>query len=418
MNPETASASSPAQAVSMDDLQTSRSGVWLAMDTGQPVLSCFCSGGTFNFGFCSPEVQAEVLQLIRKGDSGMWPLPSVRRTIAEQQFSVILPAPLCKTYFVSSASEAFEVACKFAKRITGRPNLISATGGYFGHVGFSLAMDDPAFRPQDYAPLSGGIRKVVYGAIDSLAEQLDDTVAAVCMETIQIPAGVVEPPDGYLAEVRRLCDRHGALLILDEVQGGLRRTGKIWAFQHHGIVPDLLVSGKGITGGYYPCGALSFAEKHLAAFQSPVPVHVTSYAGNEIGAALAAALAQRYADPAMGDHVDRTGRRLVDGLDRLTRQHPAVLNPGVRGRGLIRAVDVTAPGLRDRLFAGCMRHGLFVRGSAVNPNAIHFQPPLIITEDEVTEALARFGRAVAELDINAGSAGRPGSTTAEGALAT
>ena len=374
--------------------QRERSGVWLTDENGKKLLSCFCAGGTFNFGFDAAEIRAQAISLIRNHDAGMWPLPSERRNKGERDFSTILPAPLDRTFFVTCAGEAFEAACKFAKRITRRRNLVSAINGYHGHIGFSLAMDDASMLPETYAPLAGGVSKAQYGSIESLSELVNEDTAAVCLETIQIPGGVAIPPDDYFGEVRRLCDERGVLLILDEVQGGLCRTGHVWAFDRYGIVPDLLVTGKGITGGIYPCGALSYANKHSETFVSPKLVHISSHAGNEIGASLAGWLAGKYAEPALCAHVNDVGGRMADGLRRLTRLYSDLLNPTLRGRGLIYAVDVTDPAKRERIVSACMAQGLFVRGTSLNPHAVNFQPPLIIGAAEVDEALNRFDRAL------------------------
>ncbi|RIK87521.1 MAG: hypothetical protein DCC69_03550 [Hyphomicrobiales bacterium] len=376
-------------------LQKDRAGVWISDEHGKKYLSMFCAGGTFNLGFNALDVRSAVLSLIEQHDAGMWPLPSERRDEAESQFASILPQPLTRTYFVASAAEAFEVACKFAKRITGRQTLVSATGGYHGHVGFSLAMDDDALPPYTYAPLAGGVRKSVYGSIESLSGLVDDNTAAVCLEAIQIPGGVVSPPEDYLAKVRRLCDERGALLILDEVQGGLCRTGKLWAFAHYDIVPDFLVTGKGITGGYFPCGALSYRGEYGSAFSTPKLVHTTSYAGNEIGSRLAGILAQRYSDPALCIHVNAVGARLSGGLKNLLPAYSDILEPILRGRGLIYAIEAKNPLLREKILAAALQSGIFLRGSSMNHCAIHFQPPLIITHEEVDEALDRFERALA-----------------------
>ncbi len=378
-------------------LQHKRSGVWLTDESGREVISAFCSGGVFNFGFNAEDVRAEMLAIVSTHDAGLWAIPSERRNEGEQQFARLLPPPLSRTFFTSCAGEAFEVACKLAKRITGRGGLVSATQGYHGHIGFALAMDDDTMGPQEFAPLAGGVRRAVFGSIDSLAATMDETTAAVCLETIQAPAGINVAPVGYLAEVRRLCDERGALLLLDEVQAGLCRSGRIWAFEHHGIVPDLLVTGKGLTGGFYPLGALSYAERHHRYVVKPTSIHISSYAGNEIGASLAGALARRYADPALCQHVLAVGGMLALGLRDIAQRHPDVLHAEVRGQGLIYAVDARDKSLSSRLIAASLDAGLLVRGSRMHPPAVVFQPPLVISAAEVDEMLKRFEAGVLTL---------------------
>ena len=184
------------------------------------------------------------------------------------------------------------------------------------------------------------------------------------------------------------------MLIVDEVQGGFCRSGRIWAFNHDGIEPDIMVTGKGITGGFYPCGAMSYHPRYREKFFDPLPIHVASYAGNEFASQLAGSLARRYGDPALCTHVNAVGDRLFRGLLQIVERYPDILKPGIRGRGLICAVDVRDVELRDDIVATCMDVGLYLRGTRLAPHAINFQPPLVITAPEIDEVLNRFDSAV------------------------
>lgn len=372
-----------------------RSGSWLTDEAGRRLVAWHCAGGTFNLGFCNPEIRDEVVQIIRDADAGLWSLPSERRNAGEASFKALLPPNLDRVYFTPSASEAFEVACKLAKRATRRPNLISVSGGYYGHIGFSLAMDDPAFTPELYAPLAGPVAKAQFGSVASMDALVDHNTAAVCIEPVQVPAGVIEAPEGYLSEVRRICDERGVLLIFDEVQGGLLRTGETWAFSRHGVTPDILVTGKGMSGGYYPVGAVSCSAALFSTFLQSPPLHVSSFSGGEIGATISGLVARRYADPALIDHVNRMGERLRRGLEAVMAEHSQLFGV-IRGRGLLYGVDLRQRGAAGKLSQACWRHGLYVRGTSMS-ETLTVQPPLIITAEEVDEGLARFARAAAEL---------------------
>ena len=375
--------------------QRARGGVWLTDEQGRRAIAMHCAGGVFNLGFGHRELAREVADLVLEHDMGLWHTPSERRLEGERGFARILPASLDHAIFTSGGSEAFEVACKLVKRATGRRQLVSVTGGYYGALGFAMAMEDPVYGAADFAPLAGGTRRAVFGDLASLEALVDHDTAAVCVESIQVPAGVRIAPEGWFREVRRLCDRRGALLLVDEVQGGLMRTGRMWAIDHEGVVPDVLTCGKGLSGGYYPVAALAFGDTlREHALRLPM-LHRASFCGSEIGARVAARVAQRYLDPALSEHVRAMGARLERGLAALRAAHPDVLAEGPRGRGLVQAVDAVDAAACARLLRECGRAGLYVKGTAISPRTVVFMPPLVIDADELDEALARFDSALA-----------------------
>ncbi len=372
--------------------QQERRGCWLIDEHGREMLTFLAAGGLFNLGFNPPDLGTAIAGLVQAGDVGIGMMASERRRDGEAAFARLLPDGLDRTYFAPSASEAFEVACKLAKRFTGRPNLLSATGGYHGHLGFSLAMDDDLFQPQLYAPLAGPVPRFEFGDIDSLDRQLDGSVAAVCLEPLQVPGGVRETPPGYLEDVRRLCDERGALLILDEVQAGLYRTGTRWAFERHGIQPDILISGKGISGGYYPMGAMSSRTELFQLLRQSPALHLSTFAGSEIAAGIAGLVSERYLDSNLAEHVADAGRRLHAGLEHLIARSSGHLD-NLRGRGLVYGFDMTGPDAAP-LVQACRRQGLLLQTCLLQPRTVSIVPPLIISADEIDEGLRRLGTAV------------------------
>jgi len=389
-NPRTVAASAPAAQWP----QQQRDGVWLTDEHGRRSIALHCAGGVFNLGFGHHALAREVADIVLEHDMGLWHTPSQRRLEGERGFAQLLPAPLRHAFFTTGGSEAFEVACKLVKRATGRRQLVSVTGGYYGALGFSMAMEDPVYGAAGFAPLAGGTRRAVFGDIDSLAALVDDDTAAVCIESIQVPAGVRIAPAGYFASVRRLCDARGALLVVDEVQGGLMRTGSMWAIDHEGVTPDVLTCGKGLSGGYYPVAALAFGDALHACTQTMPMLHRASFSGSEIGARVAARVAQRYLDPALGEHVRAMAARLERRLAALRAAHPGVLADGPRGRGLVQAVDAVDAATGARLLRECAHAGLYIKGTGISPRTVLFMPPLIIGAGELDEALARFETAL------------------------
>jgi acetylornithine/succinyldiaminopimelate/putrescine aminotransferase len=271
------------QALGMDLVQGRREGVRVWDLDGRDYINLRSSGGVFNFGHHPPFAIEALTGALAEHDMGDWLLPSVRRARGAEALARLLPEPLRYSFFTASGAEAVEVACKLARSITARPGFVCAEHGYHGHVGFSLAMDDPPLSDR-FQPLTPGISRIPFGDLEAADRAVGDSTAAVIMETIPATGGYLLPPEGWFAELRRLCDERGALLILDEVQAGLGRTGTLWAFERFGVVPDILVVGKGMSAGVYPIAAACFGPRVEEHFASDPFFHPSSYAGSELGA--------------------------------------------------------------------------------------------------------------------------------------
>jgi acetylornithine/succinyldiaminopimelate/putrescine aminotransferase len=317
----------------------------------------------------------------------------LRRAQGAEALAAILPGELHYTFFTPSGAEAVEVACKLARGVTGRTGIVCAEHGYHGHVGFSLAMDENEYS-RWFRPLVPGIAKVPFGDIDAIARAIGDDTAAVCIETIQATAGIVIPPDGYLEEVRRLCDERGALLILDEVQAGLGRTGRVWACEHWGVTPDLLVSGKGLAAGVYPVSACSFTDRVEEFFGHDPFFHPSSYGGSELAAVIVAEVAARVADASFLTHVARMGDRFCAGFEELRRQHAGQL-AGYRAKGLMMALQTHSDAQGVELARRSIEHGVLAIFANNRRSALIVMPPLVISEAEVDEVLDGLDAALA-----------------------
>jgi putrescine aminotransferase len=377
----------------VDLVQDRREGVRIWGLDGRDYINARSSGGVFNFGHHPTFAVEALVAAVREHDMGDWLLPSLRRAQGAAALARLLPEPLRYTFFTASGAEAVEVACKLARSVTGKTELVCAEHGYHGHVGFSLAMDDPHLSDR-YRPLTPGIVRVPFGDAPALEEAIGDGTAAVIMETIPATGGYLVPEEGYFAELRRLCDEHGALLILDEVQAGLGRTGRLWAFEHFGVVPDMLVTGKGTSAGMYPIAACCFGDRAEAHFAEDPFFHPSSYAGSELGAQVVEAVVERYQDPGLLPHVNEMGARLRAGLEALVERHPDRLVE-VRGLGLMLALDTRSDALGFELTQQCFKHGLLAIFAFNRQATLQVMPPLTIEPEEVDELLERLGAAVA-----------------------
>ena len=383
------------QEAGMRLVQGRREGVRVWDLEGRDYINCRSSGGVFNFGH-HPGFAVEALAgAVQEHDMGDWLLPSARRAQGAAALARLLPDPLRYSFFTASGAEAVEVACKLARSVTGRTGLVCAEHGYHGHVGFSLAMADPALSDR-YRPLTPGITRVPFDDLAAIDAAIAHDTAAVILETIPATAGYLVPSAGYLATVRRWCEERGALLILDEVQTGLGRTGRMWACEHFGVVPDVLVAGKGLSAGVYPIAACCFGDRVEAHFAEDPFFHPSSYAGSELGARVVEAAITRYEDPRLLAHVDAMGERLRAGLDALIARHPDRL-AARRGLGLMLALETRSPEQGLELTRECFAHGLLALFAFNRPSTLQIMPPLVIGADEVDDVLERLAAAVAAI---------------------
>lgn len=369
---------------------------------GQPLINCRSSGGVFNLGHRPPAVIAAVKQALDTLDIGDHLLLSEQRAALARRLAELMPGRIQYTTFGVSGGEAVDFALKLARGATGRDGVISVRGGYHGHTGLALAAGDAEFR-EPFGVQMPGFVQVPFGDLDALAAALDASpTAAVIIETIPATVGILIPPPGYLAGVRALCDEHGTLYIADEVQAGLGRTGRLWAVEEWGVEPDIMVLGKGLSGGIYPITATCYTPELDAWLAETNPfIHVSTFGGSDVGCMAALALLDATTAPGFLEHVLLMGDRLMGGLQTLQRQHPALVRD-VRGRGLMVGVEMADPALGPMLTGVLAQDGVLALYANNHPATMIVMPPLIVEAAEIDAVLAAFERAFAILDAQAG----------------
>jgi acetylornithine/N-succinyldiaminopimelate aminotransferase len=288
----------------------------------------------------------------------------------------LLGAP-ARAFFCNSGTEANEVAFKIT-RLTGRTKLVAAEGAFHGRTMGSLALTGQPSKQAPFAPLPGDVTFVPYGDVDALRAAVDSGTAAVFLEPIMGEGGVVVPPAGYLAAARDITAEHGALLVLDEVQTGVGRTGAFFAHQHDGVTPDVVTLAKGLGGGL-PIGAC-LAIGATAELLTP-GLHGSTFGGNPVCTAAALAVLRVLADERLIERADVLGKTLSHGIESLG--HPLVGH--VRGRGLLRGVVLTAPSAKH-VETAAREAGFLVNAAA--PDVVRLAPPLVITETQIDSFLA------------------------------
>ena len=356
-------------------------GATLVDEAGKSYIDLVAGIAVASMGHSHPKVAAAIAEqaqrLIHASNLyGTTPQLALARRLAE-----ITGGRL--SFFANSGAEAIECALKLARKFHSgtRPNFIATVGGFHGRTFGALSATGQPSKQAPFEPLVPGFMHVEYGDPVALSEAVDDTVAAVILEPIQGEGGVVVPRDGYLQTARHICDRKGALLILDEVQTGMGRTGSWLAAEHEGVEADIICLAKALGGGL-PIGACLARPEIAGAFQ--LGDHATTFGGGPVQCAAALATIDVIQDEGLLERARVGGARIAQGLVDLGRGT-------VRGRGMLLAFDLGVPSA-GALVSAALERGLLV--NEVTPSAIRITPPLVITDDEIDTALARLGEAL------------------------
>ncbi len=339
----------------------------------------------FNLGHRNSRIISALRSALKELDIGNHHLISEARAILGERLSAISPGDLNRVVFGTSGGEAIDMAIKIARAHTKKPQVISALGGYHGHTGLALAAGDESFR-KPFEPLSPGFVQVPFGDLDALEGAINPDTAAVIFETIPATYGISIPPEDYFAGVRKLCEQHSVVMISDEVQTGLGRCGAVWGIDTYGVVPDILVTGKGLSGGIYPITATIYRE-HLNPFLHENPfIHVSTFGGGEVGCYAAMEVLNILEEPGFLEHVQEMAKLFEAGFADLIVKHPNVLI-GARQRGMMMGLKLANENLGPLMTRIGFDAGLLTIYANNDPSVIQVLPPLIIQEGEVAQVL-------------------------------
>ena len=389
------------KAAGLDIIEAQREGVWVWDLDGRRFLDCFTSAGSFNVGRRNPRIVKAAHDALDRLDNGNFLLCSAQKAALAKRLAEISPPGLTCTTFGTGGGEAIDFALKLARGATGRAKIVSSVNGYHGHTGFALsAAGRESFRTP-FEPLMDGFDRVPFGDLAAMEACVDADTAAVLLEPVQGEGGIVVPPADYLAGVRAVCDRVGALLILDEIQTGLGRTGKWFASEHFGVVPDIMTIAKSLGGSLVPISATIYTED-LREFLIPNPfIHLSTFGGSDLACAIALEVIDYIDETGLIEHAASMGRRLVTGLHEVAAGHSDVIAE-VRNLGLMTGLKYTEDGLGPRMSYQLARHGVLAIYSGNEPSVMRLMPPLIITASEIDFLLDAIGAAVQDLVAGAG----------------
>jgi putrescine aminotransferase len=363
------------------------------------------SGGVFNLGHRPLRVIAALKEALERFDIGDHILMSGPRAALARRLAKLTPGDITYTVFGVGGGEAIDLAIKLARGYTRRPGIIAVKGGYHGHTGFAVAAtDEPSER---FGPVAPGFSHVPFADIDAMDAAIGDETAAVIMETIPATSGMPIPPPEYYPDLRKLCDDRGALLILDEVQAGLGRTGRLWAIDEWGVVPDIMVLGKGMSGAIYPLSATCFRPKLQSFFDEDPFVHVSTYGGADLGCVVTMAMLDQITEPGFLEHVREMAGRFETGLAALREKYPQAVRE-VRQRGLMIGFETADPRGGPWLVQALINHGVISLFSNHNTATLQIMPPLIISADEVDEVLDALDLSLGEIAPRMASEGAKG----------
>ncbi len=369
-------------------------GVWVTDVEGNKFLDCLAAYSAVNQGHCHPAIRKAFIEQADK-------VTLTSRAFRNDQLPLLYKALHDMTGFemslpMNSGAEAVETAVKAARKWgykvkgipEGKAEIICATDNFHGRTTTIVSFSTDAQYRDGFGPFTPGFPIVKFGDISALKAAINKNTAAFLVEPIQGEAGIVVPPEGYLKEAARLCKENNVLLICDEIQSGLGRSGKMFAFEYDGIRPDMVIIGKALSGGFYPVSAVLSSKEVLGVFHPGD--HGSTFGGNPLAAAVACAALKVLKDENLIERSFELGNYFMEKLRAIKSKHIAE----VRGRGLWIGfvLDTKARPYCERL----MKEGILCKET--HENVIRFAPPLVITKEEIDWACERIERVVLSLD--------------------
>jgi acetylornithine/succinyldiaminopimelate/putrescine aminotransferase len=410
-----------------------REGYFIYDVEGKRLIDVHLNGGTYNLGHRNPEVAAAVTAAMQRFDIGNHHFPSLARTALAEALVKTAPgavesspkggprgpggyggagsppvsrgglggiappgpARLTKVMYGSGGGEAIDIALKSARHATRKRRIVSVAEAYHGHTGLAVATGDERFATLFLADRPDEFAHVPFNDLEAMeAELRGRDVAAVIMETIPATYGFPLPAPGYLAGVKKLCERYGALYIADEVQTGLMRTGELWAISKHGVDPDILVSGKGISGGMYPVSVVLATDAAAGWLTEDGFAHMSTFGGAELGCVAALKTLEITCRPEVRSMVHYISATFTEGLARIRAQYPDWFT-GIRQDGLVMGLEFGHPQGAKFVMKRLYENGVWAIFSTLDPRVLQYKPGILLTPALCEELLERTEVAIA-----------------------
>ena len=378
-----------------------REGYRLTDVDGHELIDVHLNGGTYNLGHRHPELLEVLREALETLDVGNHHFPSPARGELAERLARLTPGDLHYSVFLPSGSEANDLAIRVARKATGRRRIVALEAAFHGRTGLAAAAgrDDMAryFLSEDPA----NFVTVPFDDLAAMEEALGSRdVAAVLMETMPATYGFPVPSDGYLAGVKALCEETGTLYVADEVQTGLGRTGHLWGIEAFGVEPDILVTGKGLSGGLYPIAAIVMTRKVGEWLHDQGWAYVSTFGGAEPGCRVASRVLDICSNPSVLEGARRLSARLSEGLDEIRSRHPFLA--GVRQKGLVIGLETSGALGGMQLSKALYPRGVWAMFSGFAPSVLQFKVGLLMTDEDTDLLLERLDAALGDVEAELG----------------
>jgi acetylornithine/succinyldiaminopimelate/putrescine aminotransferase len=377
--------------------------------SGQRLIDVHLNGGTYSLGHRNSEIVQAVTVAMQRFDIGNHHFPSLARTALAEALITSAPEGLAKVAYASGGGEAIDIALKTARHATQRRKIVSIVKAYHGHTGLAVATGDDRFSKLFLSDQPEEFPHVPFNDLDAMDAALRGRdVAAVIMETIPATYGFPLPNPGYLEAVKGMCERYGSLYIADEVQTGLMRTGELWGITKHGITPDILVTGKGISGGMYPIAAVLVTDAAAGWLEEDGFGHISTFGGAELGCIAALKALEISSRPETRSMVHYISDRIGRGLREIQATYPDWF-VGIRQNGVVMGLEFDHPQGAKYVMKNLYEHGVWAIFSTLDPRVLQYKPGILLKPEIVEELLDRTEVAIAKARAEVAHLGRRAS---------
>lgn len=380
-----------------------REGVRFTDVNGDSYINCHCNGGVFNLGHKNPYVMRAVREATQHYDIGNHHLPSSARSELARELIRSMPRKKAGFYkgkafhrviFAVSGGEAADTAIKLARASTGRRKIVSLQGAYHGHTGLAVATGDLRYS-LPFLSASTDFVQIPHSDIAAAESSIDSDTAAVIIETCPATLGMVVFPSDYIQHLASLCKKSGAVLIMDEIQTGWMRTGKLWGFEHYGVTPDIVIAGKGMSGGVYPIAAVIMHKQFESVFKDDPFIHISTFGGAELGCVAALETLRISRSKELEQNVSDISDFYRSELNRFADEYQEI--ESVRQLGLFIGIVMKDEATAILFVKAMIECGVFVVYANNDKRVVQFLPPLIMNRKDAEITTERIVSALKKL---------------------
>ena len=362
---------------------------------GQKYLDMAGGYGVFCLGHSHPHVIAAVEKQLHKMSLSAKVFFTAQQAKLAKKLAEITPGDLKYTIFCNSGTEAVEGALKIARLTTERITYVAMQNAFHGKSTGSLAVSGRPNYRTPFEPLMPEVRHIPFGDVSALEEAVDETVAAVLVEPIQGEGGIHVAPDGYLQKMREICDKHGALLVADEVQTGFGRTGKMFAVNHWDVAPDILIVAKALSGGILPIGAFIGTQRVWSAFKGRPTIHTSTFGGSPLACTAGLAALEVYEQENLCQKSAESGAYFKAELQKLAGEYPDLIAE-VRGLGLLLGMEAVKEEYAGSIISEMSHRHIIAVYTLNQPKVIRFEPALNISREDIDSCLKALSESLAK----------------------